>query len=152
MDAYWQASMDLLTDKPPIDLYETGWLIYTRSEERAPARIGADARVSRSMVSHGCVIDGTVERSILSPGVRIGPGAVVRESIVMFDTQIGAGAVVDRAIIDKECVIGDHARVGDGRVLRPNRSEPERLFSGTDHRRQAGAGSASCPHRPKLPH
>jgi glucose-1-phosphate adenylyltransferase len=130
VDAYWQASMDLLTEKPPIDLYETGWLIYTKSEERAPARIGAGARVSRSMVSHGCVIEGTVERSILSPGVRIGPGAIVRESIVMFDTQIGAGAVVDRAIIDKECVIGDHARVGDGRVLRPNRSEPERLFSG----------------------
>ena len=58
VDAYWQASMDLLADKPPIDLYETGWLIYTKSEERAPARIGADARVSRSMVSHGCVIDG----------------------------------------------------------------------------------------------
>jgi glucose-1-phosphate adenylyltransferase len=130
VDAYWRASMDLLTDRPPIDLYETGWLIYTKSEERAPARIGPDARVSRSMVSHGCVIDGSVERSILSPGVRIGPGAVVRESIVMFDTQVGAGAVVDRAIIDKECVIGDHARVGDGRVLRPNRSEPERLFSG----------------------
>jgi glucose-1-phosphate adenylyltransferase len=130
VDAYWQASMDLLTDQPPIDLYETGWLIYTKSEERAPARIGPDARVSRSMVSHGCEIDGVVEGSILSPGVRIGPGAVVRESIVMFDTKIGAGAVVDRAIIDKECVIGDHARVGDGRVLRPNRSEPERLFSG----------------------
>ncbi len=130
VDAYWQASMDLLADSPPIDLYETGWLIYTRSEERAPARIGSGARISRSMVSHGCVVDGAVERSILSPGVRIGAGAVVRESIVMFDSEIGPGAVVDRAIIDKACVIGANARVGDGRVLRPNRSEPERLYSG----------------------
>ncbi len=48
----------------------------------------------------------------------------------MFDTEIGPGAVVDRAIIDKECVIGANAHIGDGRVLRPNRSEPERLFSG----------------------
>jgi glucose-1-phosphate adenylyltransferase len=130
VDAYWQASMDLLTDNPPIDLYETGWLIYTKSEERAPARIGTRASVTRSMVSHGCVVDGSVERSILSPGVRIGAGAVVRESIVMFDTEIGPGAVVDRAIIDKECLIGANARIGDGRTLRPNRSEPERLFSG----------------------
>jgi len=130
VDAYWQASMDLLADAPPIDLYETGWLIYTKSEERAPARIGSQATVSRSMVSHGCVVEGTVDHSILSPGVRVGPGAVVRDSIVMFDSVIGEGAVVDRAIIDKECVIGAHARVGDGRVLRPNRSEPERLFSG----------------------
>ena len=60
----------------------------------------------------------------------MGAGAVVRDSIVMFDSEIGAGAVVDRAILDKECVIGAHARVGDGRILRPNRSEPERLFSG----------------------
>ena len=130
VDAYWQASMDLLAEDPPMDLYETGWLIYTRSEERAPARIGSGAHVSRSMVSHGCVVEGTVEHSILSPGVRVGPGAVVRDSIVMFDSEIGSGAVVDRAILDKECVIGAHALVGDGRVLRPNRSEPERLFSG----------------------
>lgn len=130
VDAYWQASMDLLQDVPPMDLFETGWLIYTRSEERAPARIGPGASISRSMISHGCVVDGTVEHSILSPGVRVGAGAVVRDSIVMFDSEIGPGAVVDRAILDKECVIGANARVGDGRVLRPNRSEPERLFSG----------------------
>jgi glucose-1-phosphate adenylyltransferase len=130
VDAYWQASMDLLADHPPIDLYETGWLIYTKSEERAPARIGSQAAVSRSMISHGCVVEGTVDHSILSPGVRVGPGAVVRDSIVMFDSEIGEGAVIDRAILDKECVVGAHARVGEGRVLRPNRSEPERLFSG----------------------
>ena len=130
VDAYWQASMDLLADDPPIDLYETGWLIYTKSEERAPARIGSQASVSRSMISHGCVVEGTVDHSILSPGVRVGPGAVVRDSIVMFDSEIGEGAVIDRAILDKECVVGAHARVGEGGVLRPNRSEPERLFSG----------------------
>jgi glucose-1-phosphate adenylyltransferase len=130
VDAYWQASMDLLADDPPIDLYETGWLIYTKSEERAPARIGSQAAVSRSMISHGCVVEGTVDHSILSPGVRVGPGAVVRDSIVMFDSEIGEGAVIDRAILDKECVVGAHARVGEGGVLRPNRSEPERLFSG----------------------
>jgi glucose-1-phosphate adenylyltransferase len=130
VDAYWQASMDLLADHPPIDLYEIGWLIYTKSEERAPARIGSQASVSRSMISHGCVVEGTVDHSILSPGVRVGPGAVVRDSIVMFDSEIGEGAVIDRAILDKECVVGAHARVGEGRVLRPNRSEPERLFSG----------------------
>ncbi|MGH2463002.1 MAG: glucose-1-phosphate adenylyltransferase subunit GlgD [Candidatus Limnocylindria bacterium] len=130
VDAYYEASMDLLADPPPVDLYETGWLIYTKSEERAPARIGSQALVTRSMVSHGCVVEGTVDHSILSPGVRVGPGAVVRDSIVMFDSEIGDGAVIDRAIIDKECVIGAHARLGEGRVLRPNRSEPERLFSG----------------------
>ena len=130
VESYWQTSLDLLSDDPGIDLYETGWLIYTRSEERAPARVGPQATVTRSMVSHGCVVDGTVEHSVLSPGVRIEAGAVVRDSIVMFDTVIQAGAKLDRAIVDKDCVIGRNATVGHGDDLTPNRDEPERLFAG----------------------
>jgi glucose-1-phosphate adenylyltransferase len=76
------------------------------------------------------VIDGRVTHSILSPGVRIGEGAEVRDSIVMFDTEVGAGAVVDTAIIDKEARIGHHAVIGRGDDLRPNLVEPERLYAG----------------------
>ncbi len=130
IESYWRTNLDLLSDDPGIDLYERGWLIYTRSEERAPAMIRPGSTVSRSMISHGCVIDGTVEHSVLSPGVRVAAGALVRDSIVMFDSVIGPGAVLDRAIVDKECVIGDGAQVGSGDDLRPNRDEPERLYSG----------------------
>ncbi len=130
VEAYWQTSLDLLTDDPGIELNDLGWLIYTRSEERPPARIGPDASVSRSMISHGCVIDGTVEHSVLSPGVRVAAGAVVRDSIVMFDAVIEEGAMLDRAILDKEARIGARARVGVGDDLRPNRDEPERLYAG----------------------
>lgn len=130
VESYWQASLDLLRDDPDIELNDLGWLIYTRSEERPPARIGPEARVSRSMISHGCEIDGTVEHSVLSPGVRVAAGAVVRDSIVMFDAVIEADAVLDRAILDKECRIGVGAHVGVGDDLRPNRDEPERLYAG----------------------
>ena len=130
VESYWETSLDLLSDHPGINLNDRGWLIYTKSEERAPALIGPEGQVSRSMVSHGCVIHGTVEHSILSPGVRVEAGATVRDSIVMFDTVIGAGASVDRAIIDKESIVGARSRVGDGEDLRPNRQEPERLFAG----------------------
>jgi glucose-1-phosphate adenylyltransferase len=130
VESYWRTSLDLVSEHPGIDLYDRSWLIYTKSEERAPAYIGSDARVERAMISHGCVIDGTVEHSILSPGVRVARGAVVRDSIVMFDTVIGEGAVVDRAIIDKDCWVGPGAKVGFGEDLRPNRDEPERLYAG----------------------
>src|SRR5439155_12725703 len=130
VESYWQTSLDLLSDHPGIDLYDRGWLIYTKSEERAPALIGPAARVRRSMVSHGCVIHGTVEHSILSPGVRVEEGAGVRDSILMFDTVVGAGASVDKAILDKESHIGPGSHVGNGDDLRPNRDEPERLFAG----------------------
>ena len=130
VESYWATSLDLLRDDPAIELNDLGWLIYTRSEERPPARIGPGASVSRSMISHGCVIDGTVEHSVLSPGVRVAAGAIVRDSIVMFDAVIERDALLDRAILDKECRIGVGARVGVGDDLRPNRDEPERLYAG----------------------
>lgn len=130
VESYWATSLDLLSDDPGIELNDLGWLVYTRSEERPPARIGADARIERSMISHGCVIDGTVEHSVLSPGVRVAAGATVRDSIVMFDSVVEEGAVLDRVIVDKEASIGPRARVGCGEDLRPNRDEPERLYAG----------------------
>ncbi len=130
IESYWRTNLDLLSEEPGIDLNDLGWLIYTRSEERPPAQIGAEAVVRRSMVSHGCVIDGTVEHSVLSPGVRVGPGAVVRDSIVMFDSVVGSGATLDRVIVDKNCQIGAGAVLGHGDDLRPNRDEPERLYAG----------------------
>lgn len=131
LPAYFAATMSLLENKPELDLYDREWLILTRSEERAPARIGADARVERSLISHGCVIEGTVERSVLSPGVHVGRGAVVRDSIVMFDAVIGPGAVIDHAIIDKEVRVGRGAQVGVGEAPgTANRANPEMLNTG----------------------
>jgi glucose-1-phosphate adenylyltransferase len=131
VESYWQANMDLLVDRPQLDLYDRDWLIHTRSEERAPARIGATANIHNSLISHGCLVAGTVERSILSPGVRVDIGAVVRDSIVMFDSVIRAGAIVDRSILDKEVSVGPNAHIGDGTDLSiANRQEPSRLNTG----------------------
>ena len=131
IQSYWETNMALLGDDPELDLYDKDWIIHTRSEERAPAKVGPTAQVHRSMISHGCVINGTVVNSVLSPGVRVDPGAVVRDSIVMFDTIIRSGAVVDRSILDKEVVVGPGAIVGDGPYDdRPNKQEPGRLNTG----------------------
>ncbi len=131
IQSFWEANMALLEDAPELDLYDREWLIHTRSEERAPAKIGSTAQVHRSLISHGCVINGTVVNSVLSPGVRVDVGAVVRDSIVMFDSVIRSGAVVDRAILDKEVVIGQGAIVGDGPDFdTPNKAEPGRLNTG----------------------
>ena len=131
IQSFWEANMALLEDEPELDLYDPEWVIHTRSEERAPAKIGPTAQVHRSLISHGCIINGTVVNSVLSPGVRVDVGAVVRDSIVMFDSVIRSGAVVDRAILDKEVVVGQGAIVGTGPYDdRPNRQEPTRLNTG----------------------
>ncbi len=131
IQSYWEANMALLEDLPQLDLYDKGWVIHTRSEERAPAKVSSTAQVHRSLISHGCVILGTVVNSVLSPGVRVEMGAVVRDSIIMFDAVIRSGAVVDRSILDKEVLVGQGAIVGDGPYDdRPNKAEPGRLNTG----------------------
>jgi NDP-sugar pyrophosphorylase family protein len=70
--SYWECNMALLEDRPQLDLYDKEWLIHTRSEERAPAKIGTTAQVHRSLISHGCQIEGMVVNSVLSPGVVVG--------------------------------------------------------------------------------
>ncbi|MGH2477479.1 MAG: glucose-1-phosphate adenylyltransferase family protein, partial [Candidatus Limnocylindrales bacterium] len=131
IQSFWETNMTLLEDDPELDMYDKEWVIHTRSEERAPAKVGSTAQVHRSLISHGCVINGTVVNSVLSPGVRVDVGAVVRDSIVMFDSVIRSGAVIDKSILDKEVVVGQGAIVGIGPDNdRPNRKEPERLNTG----------------------
>jgi glucose-1-phosphate adenylyltransferase len=130
VQSYWEAHMGLLDNPPTFDLYDPSWIVHTRSEERPPGHIAAGAQVTSSLVSHGCVIKGRVERSVLSPGVVVEEGAVVRDSIILFDTVIGAGSVVDRAILDKEVVIGKDSRIGVGDDNPPNKLEPGRLNTG----------------------
>lgn len=116
VQAYWRAHMDLLVDEPRLNLLDRSWVIHTLSEERPPANIRNGAAICRSLVSDGCVIEGTVEHSVLSPGVVVQAGAVVRYSVVMTDTVIEAGAVVDHAILDKRVWVGAGTRVGWGDI------------------------------------
>lgn len=130
IDSYWDANMELVEDPPAFDLYDPEWVIHTRSEERPPARVLSEARVRQSLVSHGCTIHGRVEHSVLSPGVVVERGAVVRDSILMTDTVVGRWAVIDRSILDKEVRVGANAIVGYGAADVPNGREPQRLHSG----------------------
>jgi glucose-1-phosphate adenylyltransferase len=130
VQSYWEAHMELLSDPPAFDLYNPSWVIHTRSEERPPAHIYSSAQISSSLISHGCLIKGKVERSVLSPGVVVEEGAVVQDSIVLFDTMIGAGSVVDRSILDKEVIVGKNCRIGYGDDMTPNKLEPAHINTG----------------------
>ncbi len=130
VQSYWEANMSLMAEEPALDLYDPQWVIHTRSEERAPVKLGPAADVDGTLLSNGCQIDGTVERSVLSPGVRVAEGAIVRDSIILNDTVIGPGAVVDRCIVDKQVVIEEGSQVGHGDNNKPNTALPERLNTG----------------------
>lgn len=130
LQAYWEANMALLGESPALDLYDPEWVIHTRSEEQPPAKIGPEARVGGNLLSNGCIVEGTVERSVISPGVYISAGATVRDSVIMNETWIGPNATIDRAIIDKEVQIAEGVHIGFGDDNTPNRQSPKDLNTG----------------------
>jgi len=130
IQSYWETNLSLLNDPPPLNMADPTWVIHTRSEEYPPVRIGARAVVQGSMLSNGCVVDGTVVHSVLSPGVRVEAGAVVRDSVIMNDSVIGAGAVVEHCVLDKEINLGRGAQLGRGDDKTPNQLEPANLDTG----------------------
>lgn len=112
IDSYWLAQMNLLEDKPELDLRDREWIIHTRSEERPPAAIRNNACVQSSLITDGCIVEGAVEHSVLSAGVIVQPGAIIRHSVVMTDTIIESGAIVDHAILDKRVRVSSGAHIG----------------------------------------
>jgi glucose-1-phosphate adenylyltransferase len=128
--SYWEANMKLL-EVPPSITFSPDWPIRTKEDEpNPPALISQRGEVINSMISHGCVIEGRVENSVLSPGVRVAPHAVVKHSIIMNDTVIGRESVVDYSILDKEVVVEPNCYIGFGDDFQPNKEEPKALNSG----------------------
>lgn len=121
IEEFWQTNMDLLGSSPKIDFKK--WGIRTNLEHRGirdfqPMTIGNHAQVQDSLIYNGCVVDGTVERSILFPGVHVKKGAVVRDSVLFFNNVVGENAVLDKVVSDVNTVFGEQARVGEtGPVL-----------------------------------
>ena len=112
VQSLWEANMELLQDKPPINLYDEPWRIYSRNPNDPPHFVDEGARVVNSIICEGCRIFGTVENSVLSPGVIVEKEAKVYDSIIMDGTKVCEGAQVDMAIIDEDVVIGKNAQVG----------------------------------------
>ncbi|WP_110954439.1 glucose-1-phosphate adenylyltransferase subunit GlgD [Anaerosinus massiliensis] len=105
ISSYYQASMELLESKNWQELFLDGGLIYTKIKDEAPVKYKQSAVVSKSMVANGCIVEGTVENSILFRGVRIGKGVHVKNSIIMQKCELEDEASVENVICDKNVVI-----------------------------------------------
>ncbi len=128
--SYYLASLDLLSEKPRLKLQSRRSPVLSVPDDRAPFIVGGGADLRNSLVCNGCVINGSVRSSILSPGVRVERGAKVVDSILFDDCVVHAGAVVKGVIMDKGCAVGGRARVGIGNASVPNRLQPGYLDSG----------------------
>ncbi len=121
VDAFFEASMDLVAVSPVLDLYSPKWPLRTHHPQMPPPKFvfaqdwpgGRRGVAFDSMISEGCIISGgEVRRSILSPGVRVNSFAVVEKSIIMDNVQVSRHAKIKKAIIDKEVKIPERVEIG----------------------------------------
>lgn len=120
IDAYWKASMDLISVSPVFNLYNQDWPIHTAFDTHPPAKfVFADEETDRvgkatdSLVSNGVIISGgKINRSILSPAVRVNSFCQVDESIIFDRVKIGRHSKIRRAIIDKDVDIPPNTVIG----------------------------------------
>jgi glucose-1-phosphate adenylyltransferase len=118
IDSYYDAHMDLISVMPIFNLYNTDWPIFTQQVNLPPAKFvhdgeGNQGRTTDSIVSLGVVVSGgIVERSVLSPWVKVSSHALVTDSVILDGVLIGRNATVRRAILDKGVVVADGAMIG----------------------------------------
>ena len=124
LGSYWEANMELIDIIPEFNLYEEFWKIYTSSEIIPPQYISSEAKIGKSIIGDGAEIYGEVENSVIGPGVFIGKGAVVRDSIIMKEASIGAGCVIDRSIIAENVKVGENVVTNVGEDV-PNKLKPK---------------------------
>ena len=121
LGSYWEANMELIDLIPEFNLYEEYWKIYTKSDTIEPLYVSPDGHSERSIIGEGTENYGYVQNSVIGSNVKIGKGAVIRDSIIMRDAVIG-----DRCTIDKS-IIAENSRIGEGAVLGVGEEAPNVL-------------------------
>jgi len=130
LDAYFKAHQDLLGSEPAFELFDPAWPMRNRPLVLPPSKYvaaGSPVSVEDALIASGCLIEGTVRRSVLSPGVKVGPGAQVDECILWDNVEVGAGARLRRVIIE------DGVKVPPGFNIGHNRRADAQRFTLTEN-------------------
>lgn len=112
LDAYWRASMDVLGERPAFDLRNDEWPILPGAYD-GPMASAVRSELDDAMLGQGChVVEARVRRSLVGRGVRIDPGAIVEESVLLDGVRVGANARLRRVIADRFSTIPAGLDVG----------------------------------------
>lgn len=111
---YMKTSMDLLNPEIRNDLFNPERRIYTNVQDKQPTLYGKNAKATNSIIAGGCVINGTVENSIVFRSSVVEEGAVVKNSIVMQHGVISMEASLNNVICDKSVFINKAVNIAGG--------------------------------------
>jgi glucose-1-phosphate adenylyltransferase len=116
LDAYFQAHMDLVGERPVFDLYSDDWPMRSQLTLTPPTKYLSHKKpveITDSLISSGCELhEAKVNRAVLSPRVRVGKGAHIEEAIIWNNVRVGVGAKIRRAIIEDGVMIPPRFTIG----------------------------------------
>ncbi|NSW90594.1 MAG: glucose-1-phosphate adenylyltransferase [Firmicutes bacterium] len=117
IQAYWESNMELVKRVPEFNLYDQAWKIYSPNPAMPPHYVGHEGNVKTSVIAEGCMIYGSVRRSVIFPGVIIEDGALIEDSIIMANSRIGKGAYISHTIVGENVRVGNNVIIGIGEAV-----------------------------------
>ncbi|QOR65993.1 glucose-1-phosphate adenylyltransferase [Cytobacillus suaedae] len=116
IEKYYKHSMELLDPTVWKQLFLQYSPIYTKVKDEPPTKYTKDAVVKNSMIANGCVIEGYVENSIISRGVKVGKGTIIKNSIIMQKGVIGTDCVLDAVVFDKDVKVENNVSLQGSKI------------------------------------
>jgi glucose-1-phosphate adenylyltransferase len=117
IESFWEANMDLLSDNPKLNLHDPHWNIYSANPPQAPNYFSSTAKVRHSLINDGCMIFGEIENSILFPGVYIGTGSKIKNSIIMPNAKIEDRVIIENTIIGEKTIVCKGSYIGCSNIV-----------------------------------
>ncbi len=109
VSGYMQANLSLLKDQVRRRAYTKP--IYTKVKDSVPAKYLDGCSVKNSIVADGCIIEGSIENCIISRGVKVGKGCIIKNSIIMQDTEIMRNVNLNHVILDKDVIVRENRQL-----------------------------------------
>jgi len=113
VESLWEANMDLLKGNQEFDLYDKRWRNYSVNPNSPPQYISQTGIVENSLLNEGCIIEGAVKHSVISPDVKVGENAIVEDSIIMHGAVVEPGARVYKTIVLENSIIKEDEMIGN---------------------------------------
>ena len=108
MIAYFDNNMKFLNEDMQKEMLHSNLPIYTKNKDLPPTKYGKEAKVENSYIADGCNIFGTVINSVLSGGVTVGEGAVVKNSVLMQGVTVGGNSQLEYVVLDKSVTVNEN--------------------------------------------
>ena len=105
IENYFSTSLNLMESDVWKQLFLKDQPIYTKVKDEPPTKYLKGSSVQNAMIANGCLISGSVENSLISRGVKIGKGSVIKNCIIMQKCQIEDNCFLDSVILDKDVKI-----------------------------------------------